>query len=262
MPHGSLSYALVRPEGRAPERWLLFLHGALGRGGNWRSIARRVVDARPSFGAALVDLRAHGASQGMPGPNTIAQAAIDLDGVVLPGPVGGVIGHSLGGKIALASLGRRAVAETWVIDANPGIGMNVHSATREVVGALKAAGEVFASRREFGDRMTELGFGALAEGLATNLVRNEQSFRLALDLPAIEALIDDYAATDLWPIVERPPPEARVQVVVGRRSGMFSAADRERLAATPARVHELDTGHWVHVDDPDGMVRLLVENLR
>ena len=64
VPH----HALVTAEGGgAPSRWMLVLHGILGSGGNFRTIARRLVAARPEYGFALVDLRHHGQSPGAGG---------------------------------------------------------------------------------------------------------------------------------------------------------------------------------------------------
>src|SRR4051812_24710793 len=59
-----LAHTRVAAPGRTPERWLLVLHGIYGAGRNWGSIARRLVEARPEWGAVLVDLRMHGQSRG------------------------------------------------------------------------------------------------------------------------------------------------------------------------------------------------------
>src|SRR5437879_732681 len=101
-----LAHALVVAKERTPERWMLFLHGIFGRGGNWRTIAQRWVTAHPRWGAALVDLRMHGRSTGIRGPHTVAAAARDLRALEerLAGGVRGVLGHSFGGKVALAYL--------------------------------------------------------------------------------------------------------------------------------------------------------------
>jgi esterase len=122
IPH----HALVAPEGPAPAGWLLFLHGILGSGANWRTVARRLVAARPDWGAVLVDLRMHGRSQGAPPPHTLDAVAADLERLAadLAGrgmTVGGVVGHSFGGKTALAFRARapRGLVETWVLDATP-----------------------------------------------------------------------------------------------------------------------------------------------
>ena len=112
----------VAAEGSEPRGWLLFLHGILGSGANWRTIARKLVAARPEWGAVLVDLRKHGRSQGAPPPHTVDAAADDLVRLAadLGLPVAGVIGHSFGGKVTLALRGKLELAELWVLDATPG----------------------------------------------------------------------------------------------------------------------------------------------
>src|SRR6201999_468457 len=63
----------VAPKEATPSRWLLVLHGIFGSGRNWGSIARRLVEARPEWGAVLVDLRLHGQSrEGFGAPHTMA----------------------------------------------------------------------------------------------------------------------------------------------------------------------------------------------
>src|SRR5262245_24206057 len=114
-----------------PERWMLFLHGILGRGVNWRSFARNYVARRAGWGAVLVDLRDHGDSQDLPGPRTVAAAGDDLvalaESIVAEhgGRVSGVLGHSFGGKVAIVGASRlraagEGVDELWIIDAPPG----------------------------------------------------------------------------------------------------------------------------------------------
>src|SRR4051812_33412858 len=110
------------PAGEAPSRLLLFLHGILGSGPNWRTFAKQIVAARPDWGAVLVDLRLHGESQdGFAPPHTLAAAAADLEELiatleqtdeaaplVVRPRVRGVLGHSFGGKVALELARQRA----------------------------------------------------------------------------------------------------------------------------------------------------------
>ncbi|KAJ0027485.1 hypothetical protein Pint_36061 [Pistacia integerrima] len=89
------------------------LHGLLGSGRNWRSFSRNLAatlsTTSPSseWRMVLVDLRNHGQSvdiEGLAPPHNMANAANDLanlvkaKGWVWPDVV---IGHSLGGKVAL-----------------------------------------------------------------------------------------------------------------------------------------------------------------
>ena len=50
-----LAYEPVTSIGDAPQSWRYVLHGIFGAGKNWGSVARRLVAARPDWGALLVD---------------------------------------------------------------------------------------------------------------------------------------------------------------------------------------------------------------
>lgn len=152
----TLAYTALTEGRRAPERWVLFLHGLLGRGGNWRSFGRRWVEKHPSWGAALVDLRLHGESRaGFPPPHTVRAAAEDVLALTpaLPGPVEALVGHSLGGKVVLAT--QRASGQRFsravVLDASPsarldGLGSEQ---SRDVLALLERLPVEFATRAEF-----------------------------------------------------------------------------------------------------------------
>ncbi len=62
-----LHHDLITAPEATPTKAVLFLHGILGTGANLRSHARRFVQAHPEFLGVLVDLRAHGNSQGVDG---------------------------------------------------------------------------------------------------------------------------------------------------------------------------------------------------
>jgi esterase len=72
-----LSHTSVAAPGAHPRSWLCILHGSFGAGRNWATVVRRLVAARKDWGAVLVDLRLHGASQGFPPPHTLAACADD-----------------------------------------------------------------------------------------------------------------------------------------------------------------------------------------
>lgn len=83
--------------------------------------------------------------------------------------------------------------------------------------------------------------------------------RFGLDLEAIEELLSDYWATDLWGVLD----EVGTQVIVGGASDVYSDADLERVrACEKASLHVVPgAGHWVHVDAPAALVALLVEHV-
>jgi esterase len=281
------SFTAVTAPGADPSRYLLVLHGILGSGANFRSFARRLAAACPAWALLLVDLRLHGQSQGAPPPHTVASAAEDLVRLAaLPSTpaVAGVLGHSFGGKVALAYAERagRVLDQVWVLDASPGTrrshadhdetpggdpraaANDRTSATEEVLRTLRALPDPLPSRERFFEIVAERGHSrAIADWLAMNLRRADDGFRLRLDLDAVGALLESYHATDLWPVLEDARAARAFHVVVADRSDVIDADDRARLAALAAReprvhVHTVaGAGHWVHVDAPDAIFSLV-----
>ncbi len=261
LPH----VAKVAPDGGDVRGWLLFLHGILGSGANWRTIARRVVAARPEWGALLVDLRMHGRSQGAPPPHTVAAAAGDLVRLAAESglAIAGVVGHSFGGKVALELRGKLELDTTWVLDAAPGPRAEPHGdpdSALHVLDALRQLPAGFADRAAFVAAMTGRGFSrGLADWLAMNLEPVDGAYRLRLDLDAVGALLADFYRTDLWPALEAGAGD--MHLVIAARSRAFDPADVRRAEGLPIAVHTIDAGHWLHMEAPDALLALLTDEL-
>ncbi len=262
------------------ERRALFLPGILGRGSNLRTLARRFVEARPGWDAWLIDLRGHGASpKGTPAPSIAAAAADIKELCAWSLPVAAIIGHSFGGKVALELLrqgwnpilakDRRTLvplSHVMTIDSNPGPGtpdLTADSAPA-VLQLLQQLPATFPSRGAFVDAVMAHGKSrSLAQWLAMSTEPTpDGGIRFALDLAEMHGLLLSYFASDLWPAVESPPDGVHVHLVIGERSTSYSAADRAKvraLAAQGARVTAdfLPTGHWVHTEDPEGLLRVM-----
>lgn len=261
MATSTLHHAFVRPEAGTPDRAALFLHGILGTGMNLRPVAQAFVKADPRYEAVLVDLRQHGRSQGFPAPHTIAACAADLAALEhsLALPVKAAVGHSFGGKVALAYLSSHPALERVVsLDSGPGARPDREGSadTDVVLATLARAPARFAKRDDFVEFVKSEGHSRMvADWLAMNLERDADGFRLRTDLASIHALLDDYFTVDLWPALEQS--SAAIDVVIGDRSGVWSEAERTRLRALEAssagrvRAHVIpDAGHWVHVEAP------------
>ena len=244
--------------GSAAKRSMLFLHGILGRGQNWRSIAQRFVEKRPDYAAVLVDLRAHGNSTAEAPPDTLAHCAADLDSLALPLPVGVVLGHSFGGKVALAYAAARPCV-TFVVDSTPSARPDKRGSESvlAVLQALRALPASFSDRRAF--------VSALAEGhaiprptamwLAMNLETDGERMVFGVNLDRIDALLADYFEQDLWAAVN-----ADTTFLLGGKSDVVSEADVARARSLGASTLTFeDAAHWVHVDAPEALTVALVE---
>jgi pimeloyl-ACP methyl ester carboxylesterase len=287
-----------RVAGAAATSWLVMTHGIYGAGGNWRSIARQLVGARPDWGCVLVDLRGHGRSEQGDPPHTIDACAADMTRLIAAvsadgAPVRAICGHSFGGKVVIATRrhvaqlslrggsrpaspdGRggepRVIEQTWMLDSTPGAHPDRFAApdntVRLVLELMEQLPQTFARRADFVDAVIAGGqTPALAQWLAMNLVPiapASDALRLRLDLAQIRALLDDYFRADLWPAIETPGLAGTVHAVVAGASRTVNDADRARLAAAErTTLHVVpDAGHWLHIDAPAAVVELLAAQL-
>jgi esterase len=267
----SVDLVFSRVDGERPEDSIAFLHGILGRGWNLRNIARRLVEARPGWTAWLLDLRGHGESpKGAPSPSLEAAArdVVEFATKVHP-PLRAIVGHSFGGKVALeaARIGVKSLEHVVVIDSMPGarVPFRGGDSALGVMNLIESLSETFASKMEFVRAVTAAGLGrSVAEWLAQSVVREGDHVRFGLDLKEVRGFVMDYFARDLWPVVENPPDELQVHLLIAEQSESFSAADRKRalgIAESNKRVtvDVLPGGHWLHVDNPKGLLTKLLE---
>lgn len=276
-----LSHRII--ESDSPRRLAFVLHGALGSGQNFNRFIQRLARERPEYRYVLVDLRHHGESRGAPAPNTLAACAEDLLalGSHLGGPPSVVIGHSFGGKVAIeyarsvaSGAGGVAVAEAlvqvWALDAVPGPqSQDGRSEIEHVMRAVRAAPMPAASRQDVVQHLIEqAGLSAgLSQWMTTNLRRRADGrYEWTFELDAIEELIADYSRVDLWPFLAEARQRPEFRLVVAEQSDRWPPELRERARHLPAQArviyHELErSGHWVHVDNPEGLLALLIQHV-
>ncbi|HEX7117170.1 MAG TPA: alpha/beta hydrolase [Longimicrobiales bacterium] len=256
--------------GAEPGRWLFVLHGVFGMGRNWASIARRVVRARPEWGAVLVDLREHGGSRGFAPPHTLAAAAADVRALArsLGVRTDALLGHSFGGKVALAYARDYpgAVDQLWIVDSTPEARPPGGSAV-EMLASVRRHPGPFESRGAAVGALESDGWATgVAQWMSTNLEPVDGAYRWSLDFGAMEALLEDFFATDLRGIVESPPAGLDVHVLRATRSDVLGDAAAERIEAAARQsgrvhLHVVEGGHWLNADNPDAVVALMESGL-
>jgi esterase len=252
----------------APDHALVMLHGIYGRGRNWQAIAKGVVAARPEYGCWLVDLPYHGASPpGSHGDSVSGLAQdvrewLDAEGVT----PNAILGHSYGGKVALAMAAQwpGARLQVWVIDSTPEMKPPSGSAwgMLEIIRGLPPR---FDTREQAVRALVERGYAlGVGQWMATNLVREGRGFVWALDFDAMERLLRDFFVTDLWSVLESPAPEHDIHILKASESSAISDAAVARIDAASGpqvHLHHRQGGHWIHAESPAVITELLVAAL-
>lgn len=272
-----LAHELIEPESgggagsdrdgtAAADRWTYFLHGIFGAGRNWRSVARRWVDAGSLRGGVLVDLRLHGDSTGFRPPHTIRACADDVRRLArATGKApSAVLGHSFGGKVALEVATRgEGLRRAWIIDSTPAAREEPEGSAVRMLEALRAEDGPFGSREDAQRALMKHGFAApVARWMITNLTRTEAGWTWRLDLDGMQALLEDFFEVDLWPVVEEPPPGLELHFVKATRSPVLTEEACERIEAAGqatgrVHLHRVEGGHWLNVDAPDRLLELM-----
>jgi pimeloyl-ACP methyl ester carboxylesterase len=243
------------------------LHGIYGRGRNWQTIAHAVVAARPAYAGWLVDLPYHGDSGSGAHGDTINGLAADVRDWLAAQAIEAtaVLGHSYGGKVALAmaDLARDQPLQVWVIDSTPEVKEPSGSAwgMLQVVRRLPSR---FPTREAGVAAIVDAGYTVgVAQWMSTNLARGDDGFAWRLDFDAMERLLRDFFTTDLWHVVENPAPQHELHFLKASESSAISEQAVRRLEGAGDRVHlhHRQGGHWIHAESPDVVTALLVQQL-
>lgn len=238
------------------------VHGYLGSGRNLWSLARAwsALDSSRTF--VLPDLTGHGDSPPFEPDADLRSMARDLlDTLVatgLPAPYS-LVGHSLGGRVALALLDIDAasVRDVTLLDITPGA---IGFAGREPTAVAEAFARVPASFTRREDARTALEAEGLSkpmvDWLLTNLRPVGDSFQWRVDRQALLDIRPAINAIDLWQVAECHPE--RIRCIYGSRSDYVQQADVDRLLALGCSVVTVrDAGHFLHVDRPKELLEAL-----
>jgi len=249
----------------------VMMHGIMGSGRNWMSPARAVVNAHPNWKVLLIDHRGHGQSGRLPQPHNIQACAQDIqDTIESATPERSpsiVMGHSFGGKVALAYAQLAEVKKTWLFDSFPGTSdLSIDNNVVQVLSILKkVSSSGFNSRNEATNLLVESGldFGTAA-WLASSVMKNaDGSFDFSHDLDTIEKLYEDYCSQDYWDVAENLASEGKCGLVCAGKSWVWDGKDCQKNLEHFASVNMLwnmkKAGHNLHVDDLPGLMRIVLK---
>lgn len=247
---------------------LVMLHGIYGRGRNWQTVARAIVNQRPEYVCWLVDLPHHGDSPAGHHGDSVSGVALDLADWLTAESIipNAVLGHSYGGKIALALAARPrdTPLQVWVIDSTPEVKTPSGTAWA-MLDLVRRLPLRFKTRDEAIEGLTKGGYSlGVAQWMATNLVRDGDAFVWKLDFDAMERLLREFFRTDLWPVVESPAQQVDIHFLKASESSAISAEAVTRLEAAAGErlhLHHRQGGHWIHAESPEVVTEILVEHL-
>lgn len=235
---------------------VLMAHGLFGQGRNLGALARRLSDRRR---VVVLDMRNHGDSFHDPDHGYPALAGDLADAVAALGGRADVVGHSMGGKaaMALALTHPRMVRKLAVMDIAPLAYGHSQAGLIEAMGSLDLAA---IDRRSAAD-------AALARHVDDPGIRAFllQSLDLKSDPPAwrmnLGALRDQMDRLVGWPDdLPKASFDGPVLEIAGERSDYVSEAGQAALRDhfPQARVVRVKgAGHWLHADAPEAVAQIL-----
>ena len=227
----------------------VFLHGLLGQGKNWSTIAKLLLPAS----SLLVDLPDHGRSPWSEDVSyeSMADAVAELlSTIAAPAPVT-LVGHSMGGKVAMlvALAHPELVGRLAVVDISPA---ERHSG--EFVRYLDAMRAIdltsVATRADADGQLLAAAPDPVVRGfLLQGLQRTDTGWAW---LPNLQGLRRGIARLGGWPAVSGTY-EGPVLWLGGDQSDYVSRDQLPAMRALFPRVRLVvvkGAGHWVHADQP------------
>jgi esterase len=236
---------------------LVILHGLLGSARNWTTIGRALQER---FDVHALDLRNHGSSphaESMRWPELVA----DLERYLEDHGLNEIhlIGHSLGGKIAMRFACEQpdVVKKLVVVDiaakAYPPYHDNKFKAMKRIPTAE------LTSRKEADELLTPMVEDwAMRQFLLTSLVRNgESGFKWQINLEALHASLPTIRLNSFRDGARYEGPSL---LVIGGKSDFIQDGDLEHMREWLPQIESVtvpNAGHNVHVEDRKGFLQAI-----
>ena len=247
-----LVYECFGDEGASP---LIVLHGFLASSRNWRTIARRLAE---NYRVFVLDMRNHGSSphdEHMDYPAMAHDVVHFMD--IMGLPKAHVLGHSMGGKIAmwLALHHPHRIEKLMVADIAPV--SYQHSFDPMIQTLKKLPLDQLANRKEaeifLADVIPDLGF---RQFLLQNLLLKDGSYYWRIDLEIIQQNAHHIVG---FPMTEGRAFSNKALFIAGERSAYVHPDTVYSLFPLAEIVEIPNTGHWLYVEAPEHFCQIVDE---
>ena len=241
---------------------VVFLHGLFGQGRNWTTVAKVLAEQAQVL---LVDLPNHGRSawtERFSYPDMAAQVA-DLLQRTGGGEAYAVVGHSMGGKVAMALALHHPelVARLAVVDVSPVPTAEISHFARYAEGMRSLDLATLPDRATADAQLTAyVPDPGIRSFLLQNLRREpgrDGGWRWQMNLALLGDQLDIMGG---WTDPDADPYPGPVLWLAGARSGYVRpdyAPVMRRLFPRVQLVTVKDAGHWLHSDQPDVFLAVL-----
>jgi pimeloyl-ACP methyl ester carboxylesterase len=242
----------------------VFCHGLFGQGKNWTQIAKVVAQRHRVI---LLDMPQHGRSPWTADFDYLDAA--DQVAASLPAERVALVGHSMGGKIAMVLALRHPerVDRLCVVDVSPVAYDSAREFPRYVEAMRSLDLHRLTSRADADAAMTAAAPDPVVRGfLLQNLRRHHDSRQDGPGWywqPNLEVIGDRLEVITGWPagrLADVAPYDGPVLWVRGERSGYVGEEHAEAMSALFPRVRKVTvkgSGHWVHSEQPEAFTSVI-----
>ncbi|CAI9297844.1 unnamed protein product [Lactuca saligna] len=243
----------------------MLIHGLLGCRDDFVDFAKSLVSSLSTdWRMVVVDLRNHGSS-------------VDREDVV--------IGHSVGGKIALQYASSCAHGDygdsaqlpkqVWALDCVPGKVENKshYEEMEKVFHTLQTLRSPIQSQEWLVEHLMNLGFSKfLSEWISSSLKKSGEHMTFSFDIDGVIHMFESTRNSDYWLLLEEPPKGIEICVVRSESRVTWDPNVVKRLESLASRendesrgkvsVHVVPrSGHWIYKDEPERLLEVMTPKI-
>lgn len=252
--------------GRASAPKLVFLHGLMGSGANWRRITPSFVD---DYEILLFDQRGHGRSFQPEAGYAPENYSLDLKEILqeLRWPQIALVGHSMGGRNALvfSDLYPDKVSKLVIEDIGPAQDQNSADKIQRLINLVPTPFRNRSVARDFfNGEFLELIKGhtqpeVLSQYLYSNLAENElKQMDWRFSKAGILATLEEGRHRERWQELKRL--KMPTLIIRGEKSQELLPETFHKMMRCNEKVQGeevLGCGHWVHSEKPEEFIQIV-----